>query len=629
MSDSIRWTPKASTKIIEYSGEISKNNSQSFKIKKNEYKSPLGSIICNFSNDYNVDFNPDGSSNSYYKGCRITHPDNKSKAIYIKDNDTNEVWSLNTASKCGKQTQSTVEYTPGKAKLNNITNKIESTLEIICADHNPCEIMRITIKNLSAKERNISITSYIKPDVNPVMEAVMIDEKSMLMRMPLGSSWAQKEKALGDIILFQTSTINPTRCQIKEDGFFGEDASISKPNHILDNDSFCNEGITSMPIISMTYDIVIPIEGEAQIGICFGIAESEESAMRIVSNHNTLENIETQINDTDSSWKDITSTLKIKTNDPYFDALINTWLPYESYCGWIDKRCKKELLNPYNSAGNLRRYYPIAGSLSEYLLESIIDFTHRLTMSGAFSPDDESFVIIPPEELLWLVISTCAYVSETDDYSALNIKTPLKDGIEMTIKEHCERILLKCKNVYDLESINPYILETAFQEWIYISRDESEINKDILDTYKKKMIKKEAYSPEKRSLPRKNQYIHSLTQSLSEKTSREIIDNAINYCDENNEGCIDTILYKVLAEKMIGIKATANGLMINPNLPENINYVNVHRRYRNDTYKIYITKKDTLKKGQVVILADGIPILGTMLPYSGDCMEHNIDIICG
>ncbi len=73
---------------------------------------------------------------------------------------------------------------------------------------------------------------------------------------------------------------------------------------------------------------------------------------------------------------------------------------------------------------------------------------------------------------------------------------------------------------------------------------------------------------------------------------------------------------KVIVDWILGVRATQNGLLIDPCVPENWKEFSVKRLFRNTQYKINFYKRRDKTKDQVKIIADGTIIHGNLLPIS-------------
>ncbi len=84
--------------------------------------------------------------------------------------------------------------------------------------------------------------------------------------------------------------------------------------------------------------------------------------------------------------------------------------------------------------------------------------------------------------------------------------------------------------------------------------------------------------------------------------------------------------YRAMSEYIIGVRATFNGLEIDPCLPEEWDFVSFERSYRGARYKIDIANPLGLQKGNLSITVDGDRIRGNIIPVFNDGLTHSVKV---
>ncbi len=211
------------------------------------------------------------------------------KAWYLKDKATGQTWSAFIGPVHDQRDEYEVDFMPGRVKVHSLANKIACTLTIATVPGAPCEIWHVRLENRSAQHRSIAFTTYAEPRIGAPVETTYIEKrKSLLMRRALGSfpeiasgsSAAGEGSCSRDLIVFHSSTLTPMRYQTDRTRFVGEGDSLREPIHIENEDSTSADGATQSPVASLTVEVDVPLEGEAEFGFCFGVAESAEAGRR-------------------------------------------------------------------------------------------------------------------------------------------------------------------------------------------------------------------------------------------------------------------------------------------------------------------------------------------------------------
>ncbi len=600
-------------------------------------ESPLGSLLCSFESDYAVYVNPDGSGRSIYEGLDLTPSRGDGKAWYIRDNATGEVWSPFFFPTCRSVDEFEAAYLPGLMTAFSLKHKIACTLTVAVAPDNPCEIWRIRIENRSASVRTLTFTTYAEPSIGPQLETGYVDKHNLLlMGRPLSSVIANGRIGR-DLVVFHSSTLVPVRFQTNKAEFIGNGRTLRNPKHLDANAECGRDGFAENAVASLTVAIELPVEGEAEFAFCFGVASGAEEAARIARAYSKMSNVNEAIDGTLRMWRDLSSTVQVHSQDRGFDALVNTWLPYEAYAGWMKQRTAGVCMDPWRAADALRRFYAFAGTAPDKCRQSLLDFASSISVSRSPSairigpPDSESVLTLPNEELLWLATCTAHYVAETGDASVLEELVASHHSVGLTLRDHCERIMRICANN---ESLPEGLLEQTARLWSLVAETAPDFPPRVWTLANRRHAKSASITDdenehhEEKILPRRVRYFQSVTPAIASAQGLQEIDRLFGQAkglDGESASAVGT--YWVMTEHILGLEATPQGLRIRPRLPQSWQECNITRRFREDTYSITIRRAIQPSKKGTSIVFDDEPILGNTLPYIGDGLEHRVEVL--
>jgi cellobiose phosphorylase len=440
------------------------------------------------------------------------------------------------------------------------------------------------------------------------------------MRRSLGS--VDHEEPAPDLVLFHSSTLVPSRFVTEKSEFVGEAGTLRSPRFLSDDQQVGGDGPAEEAVASMTVEIDLPIEGEAEFGFCFGAAASAEEAFEVARGLSNVRAVNTAIDGSLARWQELCATVQVRTQDRGFDALVNAWLPYEAYAGWVGNRTAGVCLDPAWAADALRSLYALSATAPELCRDSLLSFASGISVVGAYSPDSESHIALPPEEMLWLAAAAAKYVVETGDTSVLAEKIVTREGISLTLKEHCERVIGLCVN----GGAANRLVDDTVKAWLLACGDAA--GRDRLDegmAWRRNVERKE--HPEVRSLPRRVNHLMSVSSALSDQPISNAIHNRFDSDDAVSESGEACRLHSALVDDVLGIRATGDGLVLRPDIPRSWCEVDIVRRYRGDTYSIRIRRPVAPTKEGMSIVVDGEPVMGDTLPYFGDGAEHEVEVI--
>ncbi len=91
-----------------------------------------------------------------------TTKDDWGSFCYIKDVDSNAVWSTFFQPTVVKPKRTIIHFTSDKAEFRRVDEEIETVTEIVISPEDNAEIRRITLLNLSRRTRTLELTSYME-----------------------------------------------------------------------------------------------------------------------------------------------------------------------------------------------------------------------------------------------------------------------------------------------------------------------------------------------------------------------------------------------------------------------------------------------------------------------------------
>ncbi|MEN6357384.1 MAG: hypothetical protein ABFD83_09900 [Armatimonadota bacterium] len=606
----IRPGKNVGAQIVYAAGKFAEDNA--YVVSRTGGITPFGGLLCCPGSNYSIEAAPCGAEKSHLGKTLLTN----AKACYIKDTEGGSFWSGFYNPVCSGTDEYEVRFSPGQVQAYCLKDKIACTLTIAVSPGQPCEVWHVRLENLSAQVRNLRFVTYVEPAaVSPLEVRYLNQDRTILMRRPLESiDRARNSSDLSNLVLFHASTLPAVMCPIEKSEFIGSERSASNPIALEVETDESEDGIAVKPVAGLSIDIEVPIEGEAEFGFCFGAAKSADEAAEIARSLSKTEAVVDAIKSSREYWYKLTSSMIVETQDKALDSLVNTWLPYETYT-----ECAMQ--QTPDPANEMMRYLPIGANAAYLFRQVMISFAGRFSIAGNYHPDDFSQINLSAGEMLSLAICAASYVAETGNIGVLSQTVAFKDGLVMTLGEHCERAMRKCANG-PLESVQDRkTLEQALRLWSFI-RPSDEFTA-LLEKITDRNDEQQKELPEERSLPRRIRYLQSICPTLSD------MECSLQASGEKDDAGTMRAVYSSLVENVFGITATYEGLVIKPDLPQSWFECMVVRRFRGDTYNIHIKQSATQTEKGVSMIVDGEPVLGNMLPFFADGCEHQVEVTVG
>jgi cellobiose phosphorylase len=606
----IRPGKQVDAQVIYAAGKFDKQDA--YVINQTGGKTPFGETLCFPGSEYHIEATPDGSGKSKLGRIQLT----SAKAFYVKDQETGDLWSAFYNPVCSGADEYEVRYLPGQIQAYSLKNKIACILTITVSPEHDCELWHVRIENHSAQERSLKIATYIEPAADSPLEMrYLMQDKTLLMRRPLESIRSPKSKGmLPSLVLFHSSTLPAELCSIEKSEYIGSDRTLCNPMELEREEIDNSDGIAVKASAGLIMDIEVPIEGEAELGFCFGVAASADEAAEVARCFSRIEAVSDAVEASREHWIKLTSSLNIQTEDPILDSLVNTWLPYEAYAAWIKQHTESASPDLSTPADAIAGFLPIGANAAYQFREALINFAGRLSVNGTYHPDEFSQIEPGSYEVLWLAICTASYIAETGNIGVLSQTIAFKDGMILSLGEHCERAIRKCANE-PVSSLDEYeALERALRLWSYIKPSDELTS--LLEKVRNRKVSEPKEMPEQRNLPRRLQYLQSICPTLSQTGSTS---------ENMSESRSLLNAYTTLVDNVFGLTATYEGLILEPKLPESWFECMITRRFRGDIYNIHIKRSANETKKGLAIVVDGEPVLGNMIPFFADGKEHHVE----
>lgn|GEM_PF-6897773 len=532
-------------------------NDHAFELSEFDRPSPFGSRIASTDTDYTVLMAPDGSGFSFLGELSLTSTDALGKQWSIRDRETNSVWMPFTYASKNDHDEYSVRYLPGSITIRSVNAKVASTLTISTSPTETCELWKICIQNLSAKERALSLDICVNPHSSASGRMLVSNSgKTIALGQENGSSGLGLEKG----ILFLGSTVKPSYYHTCSSDFYSMDKTVTG--------KFAPE-VDDNPVLGLSLEMEIPIEGEAVTGFCFGIAENFEIALSTVEDHPGTLWIDEAFNQNRNEWKSVCSIVKCESEDTAFDALVDTWLPYELLTEWLSTWKMPDIFSTVGIVDTVRLASPFSLELSIGVRYAVLEMARKMVSTGLYSSDGLSITALSPDETLWLPYATAEYVLETGDRAILDTPVHHPDTPICTLGDICLRELryyiehqisaalpLHPASALPIEVFQPGISQNACTNNLVHFPHSCEHENDFI------------------------RYMINSSAILKASVNKISDWLAING-DQDDHGLM-LCLYLAITRNILGLRLTESGLVFEPNLPQNCGNVKVQRKLRNE-----------------------------------------------
>jgi len=592
-------------------------------VRGNGRERPQVGLLAGFRTEYAVDFHAEKPGVSTLHGVPVTQTTGLGKDCLIRDNETQTEWSVFPHDGC----DTAGVYRPGSASFVTTHNKVECELTFTAVHDAQAEIWMVRLRNLSAQGRSLGLTAYVEPCIGvPLEMAYSPAERTILMRQPLtGGTKHLALRQTQNLVLFMSCTLPVSSVALSK----SEETGAGSSQLVAEAPAaqFIST-VTSEPTGRLSVELELPVEGEAEFAFCVGATDSPEAALAAANALSGVGVAAEHNRKIIEQWQTVCKGFSVESPDGVLDALVNTWLPYQTYTASMHDSGHSARLSPWSAADDIRRLFGTATMVPEALKEALVDFAPRVAPGNTYSPDGRSIIVSPPEEMIWLVCGVLNYISETGDTRFLDLPVgPSVDGTS-TMRELCDRAVgLFTERLESSACGYPgTVVDTWVRAWGEFASDSSLVEKYI--RVAQGLIELAAQSFDEPLECEQAIALRTFCPSFWEPEVLAAIKEALGSQPEQlSPTSAYCLINTTICEQILGIRAAVNGLIVNPRMPQSWTECRVRRIVRQETYEFNIARAPGLGKSRIA-LVDGAQWdqSSNFLPYFSDGRTHSVTV---
>jgi cellobiose phosphorylase len=415
---------------------------------------------------------------SFYKDARLRRitryrynnvpVDVGGRYFYIHDNGS--VWSPGW-----KPMQQSLDFYEcrhgmGYTKITGRKKDIEAQTLFFVPLHENAEVHKVTLKNLSAAKKSISLFSSI--------EFCLWNAQDDMTNFQRNFNTGEVEIE-GSTIYHVTEyrerrehyAFYSVNCPIRgfdtsRDAFLGQYRGWDAPETVMNNAPSNSLADGWHPMASHCIDVHLEPGEEKTIIFILGYVENarEEKweapgkvnkikAHKLIASLNSPSAVDTALTALNAYWNDLLSSYTVHSHDDKLDRMVNIWNQYQCMVTFNLSRSAS-----YFESGIGR------GMGFRDSNQDILGFVHQipakarlrlLDLAATQFPDGSAYHQYQPltkkgnaeiggnfnDDPLWLVLAVCAYIKETGDFNILDESVPFDNDPEnrASLFEHCKR----------------------------------------------------------------------------------------------------------------------------------------------------------------------------------------------
>jgi cyclic beta-1,2-glucan synthetase len=392
------------------------------------------------------------------------------QAIYVFDLETRLAETAGFAPYRRRDAAHEVHFGLGYARYRKESCGLELDLTAFVVPDRPVEIKLLRIRNRGDAPRRLRVVPYVEM----VLAEVPVDSRGRV---------SAREDAAPRVLYFENAgndfrkgiafVATNLLCQAHETSrprfVGGNDRDLTRPYMVEHGGPDKAQADDWRRVASFAGEVQLKPDAEITVVLLLGQGANQEQATALARAYLEPQAAERALDETKAWWRETLSVLRVETNEPAFDRLVNDWLPYQILCSRLWGRTgPNQRSGAYGFRDQLQDVLPFLFSKPEWARRQIVLHAAQQFIEGDcvkwWHPSWEGKTGIAvrtraSDPHLWLPYVVCRYVEATGDISVLHEQTcfleakPVPEGHEGflfaprpsrdsgSVYEHCRRAI--------------------------------------------------------------------------------------------------------------------------------------------------------------------------------------------
>jgi cyclic beta-1,2-glucan synthetase len=357
------------------------------------------------------------------------------EAIYVRDEETGEMWGPTALPIREKTSPYTVRHGQGYTRFEHASHGITLELTQFVPVDDSIKISRLKILNHSGRERRLSVTAYVEwvlgtsRGASAPFVVTEIDPQS-------GAILAQNawNEQFGERVAFADLNGRATSWTADRTEFIGRDGALDRPLGLTPGATLSNRiGAGLDPCGALQTLVRLSAVGTTEIVFFLGEGANKADAQALIAKYRAA-NLDAVFADVIAQWEETLGTVQVKTPDRALDILLNRWLPYQTLACRVWARTGfYQASGAYGFRDQLQDVMALCVSRPDIARAHILRAAARQFPEGDVQhwwlpESDRGIRTRVSDDRPWLAYVVSHYVQVTGDTAVLDEMVPFLDG---------------------------------------------------------------------------------------------------------------------------------------------------------------------------------------------------------
>ncbi|MFB9867870.1 GH36-type glycosyl hydrolase domain-containing protein [Vreelandella sulfidaeris] len=368
--------------------------------------------------------------------------DTPSEVLYLRDEETAEVWSP-TPLPAGGASTTVIRHGAGYSTFERTDHGLEQTMTVFVPPDSPLKIVQLRVKNVLARHRRLTATYYAEWALGArrAEQSTYITSEHNRNTGALLATCNWNEEFAGRVA-FLAAKENPHGFTTDRLEFLGRRGDYARPEAL---ERWGLTGSTEPgvdPCAALQVHLELAPGEQIEAHFVLGQAASRDEALKLVTQFRAPAAVETARQELDTFWDKLLGSVRVKTPEPAMDLMLNRWLLYQTVSSRLFGR-----IGFYQASGafgfrdQLQDVLALVHASPERTRAHILDAAaHQFEQGDVLHwwhpPSGRGVRSRCSDDLLWLPFVTAEYVAATGDMTILDVSIPFLTGEPLKADEH-------------------------------------------------------------------------------------------------------------------------------------------------------------------------------------------------
>ncbi|MFO1075191.1 MAG: hypothetical protein U1E17_21355 [Geminicoccaceae bacterium] len=361
------------------------------------------------------------------------------QAIYLLDLDSGEVDTPTFIPHRRADAEHEVVYGLGYAVFRKRTASLEQELTLFMAADEPVELRLLTLRNRLDRTLRLRVVPYLEMMLAELPRD-SIDRLEVRTGSPDGALFfANPDNQFQGGWVFVATSLAGVREETVRQRFLGDwRHDWAAPHFVLTGEGDATQHDDGRRIASFAGTLEIAPGGSATLSLALGQVPDLEQAATLAEGYRSVEVVRAALSETRRFWTERLGWLRVETNRPAFDRLVNDWLPYQvavarlwgrtgpsqrgGAFGFRDQL--QDVLSLLLTDPAATRRQILLHARQQFVEGDVLQWWHR-SRTGQTGLGARNRASDPH---LWLPYLVARYVEATGDHGILKEKLPFLEG---------------------------------------------------------------------------------------------------------------------------------------------------------------------------------------------------------